>query len=80
MKTVAKKGAEKAVTAAATKTGEYASIKAGDTISKLLSKKVTFNDDVTVKTIPKKKMTDQEINQRVNQILSRGAIRKRKII
>ena len=88
IKTAAKKGAEKAVTTAATKTGEYAVKKAGDKIVKVLSKrseskkvpkKVTFNDDVTVKTIPKKKLTDQEINQRVSQILSGGAIRKRKL-
>ena len=39
--------------------------------------KVTFNE--TVKKIPKK-MTDQEINQRVNQIFSGHGIRKRKII
>ena len=45
--------------------------------SKNVPKKVTFNE--TVKTIPKK-MTDQEINQRVNQILSGGKIRNRKII
>ena len=88
MKTAAKKGAEKAVTAAATKTGEYAGKKGGDKIVKMLSKcgeskkvpkKVTFNDDVSVNPVPKK-MTDQEINQRVNQILSGGKIRERKII
>ena len=73
---------------AATKTGEYVGKKAGDKIVKMLSKsgeskktskKLTFNNDITVKTIPKK-MTDQEINQRVNQILSGGKIRKRKIV
>ena len=85
MKTVAKKGAEKAVTAAAAKTGEHDGKKAADKMVKMLSKsvktpkKVTFNDDVTVKPVPKK-MTQQEINQRVNQILSGGTIRKRKII
>ena len=43
------------------------------------AKNVTFNNDVIVKPVPNK-MTDQEINQRVNQILSGGKIRKRKII
>ena len=87
LKKAAKKGAEKAVTTAATKTGEYASKKAGDIIFKILpkvvkvkkfQKKVTFNENV--KTISTKKVTDQEINQRVNQIQSGGAIRMRKII
>ena len=42
-------------------------------------KKVNFNENV--KTIPnKKKMTQKEINHKVNQILSGGKIRKRKII
>ena len=77
------------MTTAATKTGEHVGKKAGDKIVKMLSKnskskkvpkKVSFNNDVTVKIIPKKKMTDQEINQRVNQILSGGKISKRKII
>ena len=84
MKKAAKKGAGKAVTTAAVKSGEHVGKKAGDKIVKLLSKsgeskKVTFNNDVSVKPVPKK-MTDQEINQRVNQTLSGGAIRKRKII
>ena len=75
MKKAAKKGVEKAVTAAATKTGEHVGKKAGDKIVKMLSnggvappaKKVTF------KTTPKK-ITQQEINQRVNAILSGGKI------
>ena len=78
------------MTTVATKTGEHVGKKAGDKIVKTLSKnskskkvpkKVSFNNDVTVKIIPKKKkMTDQEINQRVNQILSGGKISKRKLI
>ena len=82
----AKKGVEKAVTAAATKTGEHVGKKAGDKIVQMLSKggvasprnppakKVTVNEND--KTIPSKK----EINQRVNAILSGGSTRKRKII
>ena len=84
MKKAAKKGVEKAVTAAATKTGEHVGKKAGDKIVQMLSKgkvapsrrppakKVTFNKNV--KTIPNKRMTQQEINQRVNAILSGGKI------
>ena len=61
VKSAAKKGVEKALTTAATKTGEHEGKKAGDKIVKMLSKnpiakKVTFNDDVTtIKPIPKKK-------------------------
>ena len=84
MKKAAKKGAGEAVTTAAVKSGEHVGKKASDKIVKLLSKsgeskKVTFNNDVSVKPVPKK-MTDQEINQRVNQTLSGGAMRKRNII
>ena len=81
VKSAVKKGAKKAVTAAATKTGEHVGKKAGDKIVKMLSKekaapstakKVTFNKNVEI--IPNKKMTKQEINQRVNTILSGGKI------
>ena len=84
MKKAAKKGVEKAVTSAATKTGEHVGKKAGDKIVQMLSKwkvdssrkptnkKVTFNKND--KIIPIKKITQQEINQRVNSILSGGKI------
>ena len=81
IKKAAKKGVEKAVTAAATKTGEHVGKKAGDKIVQMLSKgssqkppakKVTFNKNVEI--IPNKKITQQEINQRVNAILSGGKI------
>ena len=80
VKSAVKKGAKKAVIAAATKTGEHVGKKAGDKIVQMLSKsnnskpKVTFNENV--ETTPRKK----EINQRVNAILSGGSTRKRKII
>ena len=86
MKKAAKKGVEKAVTTAATKTGEHAGKKAGDKIVQMLTKekvaptkkssnkKVTFNKNV--ETIPN---TQQEINKRVNAILSGGSTRKRKL-
>ena len=84
MKKAAKKGVEKAVTTAATKTGEHAGKKAGDKIVQMLSKgkvdssrkptnkKVTFNKNVEI--FPSKKITQQEINQRVNSILSGGKL------
>ena len=86
MKKAAKRGAKKAMTAAATKTGERVGKKAGDKIVQLLSKegvtpkkhtstkKVTLNKNV--ETIPN---TQEEINQRVNAILSGGSTRKRKL-
>ena len=82
MKKAAKKGVKKAVTTAATKTGEHVGKKAGDKIVQMLSKgnpsrnppakKVTFNKNVEI--FPSKKLTQQEINQRVNAILSGGKI------
>ena len=80
VKSAVKKGAKKAVTTAATKTGEHVGKKAGDKIVQMLSngrdapttKKVTFNKNVEI--IPNKKITQQEINQRVNAILSGGKI------
>ena len=89
MKKAAKRGAQKAVTMTATKTGEHVGKKAGDKIVQMLTKenvapakkssnkKVTFNKNV--ETIPNKTMTQQEINKRVNAILSGGSTRKRKL-
>ena len=84
MKKAAKKGVEKALTTAATKTGEHAGKKAGDKIVQMLSnrgvaptrnppaKKVTFNKNVeTIK--------QQEIDQMLNNLLSGGSTRKRKL-
>ena len=78
MKKAAKKGAQKAVTADATKTGEHVGKKAGDKIVQMLSKsnnkpKVTFNENV--ETIP----SEKELNQRLNNLLSGGSTRKRKL-
>ena len=83
VKSAAKKGAKKAVTAAATKTGEYAGKKAGDKIVQMLSKggvpppktpllKNPPAKKVTFKPVPKN--TQQDINRRVNAILSGGKI------
>ena len=79
VKSAVKKGAKKAVTAAATKTGEHVGKKAGDKIVQMLSKgevaprRKPPAKKVTFKTTPKK-ITQQEINQRVNAILSGGKI------
>ena len=83
VKSAAKKGVEKALTTAATKTGEHAGKKAGDKIVQMLNKgttpqkntpkKVTFNNNVETKT-------QKEIDQMLNNLLSGGSTRKRKII
>ena len=83
MKKAAKKGVEKAVTAAATKTGEHVGKKAGDKIVQMLSKgtpsrkppakKVNFNKNVET-------ITQKEIDQMLNNLISGGSTRKRKII
>ena len=85
-KKAAKKGVEKAVTvtAAATKTGEQVGKKAGDKKVQMLSKgrdspprnppakKVTFNkNDETI--------SQQDIDQILNNLLSGGSTRKRKL-
>ena len=82
VKSAAKKGVEKALTTAATKTGEHTGKKAGDKIVQMLSKgvspkkptvkKVNLNKNIEI--IPNKKNTKQEINARVNSILSGGKI------
>ena len=72
MKKSAKTAATKAITTAATKTGEHVGKKAGDKIIEMLSKtpkKVTF-DEVSIKRNPTKKITQQDINQRLNYILN----------
>ena len=83
VKSAVKKGAKKAVTAAATKTGEHVGKKAGDKIVQMLSKntssrkppskKVNFNKNVET-------INQQEIDQMLNNLLSGGSTRKRKII
>ena len=81
MKKAAKKSAEKVVTTAATKTGEHVGKKAGDKIVQMLSKgssqkppakKVTFNKNV-------ESISQQEIDQMLNNLLSGGSTRKRKL-
>ena len=74
MKKAAKTAATKAITTAATKTGEHVGKKAGDKIIEMLSKSntpknVTF-DEVSINRNPTKKMTREDINQRLNYILN----------
>ena len=83
VKSAVKKGVEKALTSAATKTGEHVGKKAGDKIVQMLTKgtpsrkrparKVTFNKNAET-------ITQQEIDQMLNNLLSGGSTRKRKII
>ena len=87
-KSIAKTAAKSAATKAATKTGEYAGKKAGDKIVELLSKKNTKTPSVQMEpniSIPlssskPKELTTEEVNKRVNQILSGGKLRRRNFI
>ena len=84
-KSIVKTAAKSAATKAATTTGEYAGKKAGDKIVELLSKKNTKTPSVQMEpntSIPPslskpKELTPQEVNDRVNQILSGGKLRRR---
>ena len=83
MKKAAKTATKKAFQKAATKTGEYAGEKAGDKIIQLLSKKNTKTPIAAspVATTPienpqSRELTDYEINERVNQLLSGGQMRR----
>ena len=84
----AKKAAKNAAQKAATTSAEYAGKKAGDKIVELLSKNKTIIPSVLMEpniSIPSssskpKKLTADEINNRVNQILSGGKLRRRNFI
>ena len=83
---VAKTAAKKAATA----TGEYAGNKAGEKIVELLSKNKTTTPSFPVESnisTPKElidqevnELTDQEVHDRVNRILSGGKLRRRNFI
>ena len=77
----AKDIAKRAATRAATKTGEHLGNRAGDKIVQLLSKKQpsiqTEQPHVTKQYITDQPLTDFEIAQRVNQLISGGRIKKR---
>ena len=81
-KEAAKTATKKAVQKAATKTGEYAGEKAGDKIIQLLSRK-NKKTPVAASPVaalpienPQKELTDYEINERVNQLLSGGQMKR----
>ena len=76
-----KKAAKTATKKAIQKTGEYAGEKAGDKIIQLLSKKKTPVAASPVETTPIKnpqsrEQSDYEINERVNQLLFGGQMRR----
>ena len=80
MKEAAKTTTKKAVQKAATKTGEYAGEKAGDKFIQLLSKK-NKNTKTPVAALPienpqSRKLSDYEINERVNQLSSGDQMRR----
>ena len=79
-----KKLAKSAAKKAATATTEYANKKAGDKIVELLSNNRTTVPPVmiepTVSALKPKKLTADEINDRVNMILSGGKLRRSKFI
>ena len=84
----AKKAAETATKKAAMKTSEYAGKKAGDKIVELLNNNKTTTPSVMIEpSLPKqqslsepKVLTAQEVNDRVNRLLSGGKLRRRNFI
>ena len=79
---VAKSAAKSVAKKAATTTGEYASKKAGDKIVELLNKNKTATPSVLIEPSlsEPKVLTDQEVNDRVNRILSGGKLRRSNFI
>ena len=75
-----KKGSEKAIATAVEKSGNYAFKKAGEKIVQLLSKKnkePVFDLMTETKSINPKQLSQYEINERVNNILSGGKLRRK---
>ena len=77
----AKTATKKALKTAATKTGEYAGERAGDKIVQLLSKKNKNTLTPSTASSPienpqTRELSNYEINERVNQLLSGGRMRK----
>ena len=75
MKKAAKTAATKAVTTGATKAGEHVGKKAGDKIIQMLSKnstpkKFTSDEPTIIKRNPSQRVTQQDVNQRLNYILN----------
>ena len=77
----AKKAAKSVAKKAVTATSEYAGKKAGDKIVELLSKNKSPSVQMEPNISPSpKELTDYEINERVNQILSGGKLKRRNFI
>ena len=83
----AKKAAETAAKKATMKTSEYAGKKAGDKIVELLNNNKTTPSVMIEPSLPKqqslsepKVLTAQEVNGRVNRLLSGGKLRRRNFI
>ena len=87
-KKAAESAAKSAAKKAATATSEYAGKKAGDKIVELLSNKKTTTPSVLIEPSlseqlslsEPKQLTAQEVNDRVNQLLSGGKLRRRNFI
>ena len=87
-KKAAESAAKNAAKKAATTTSEYVSKKAGDKIVELLSNNKTTTPSVMIEpSLPKQLslsepnvLTAQEVNDRVNQLLSGGKLRRRNFI
>ena len=87
-KKAAETAAKSAATKAATTTGEYAGKKAGDKIIELLRKKKTTTPSVLIEPSlseqlslsEPKQLTAQEVNDRVNRLLSGGKLRRRNFV
>ena len=79
---VAKSAAKSAAKKAATATGEYVGKKAGDKIVELLNKNKTATPSFPVESniSTPKELTDEEVYDRVNRLLSGGKLRRRNFI
>ena len=75
-KDIAKKGAKTATTKAVTRVGEHIGNRAGEKIVQLLSKKQPIKETIKQATTSKP-LTDFEIAQRVNRLISGGRMMKR---
>ena len=71
-----KKASKKALQTAATKTGEHVGKKAGDKIIQLLRKKNEASQPSQPSPNAQMPMSQDEINERVNRIISGGKFRK----
>ena len=80
VKEAAKTANKRAVQKAATKTGEYAGEKEGDKIIQLSSKRIKIQKHqvaaLPIENPQSRELSNYEINERVNQLLSGGRMRR----